>query len=158
MRSYLKKPTMKLLPIEKDLAQNHRFPATPECQEVLTIFTAHYKKVGFHKPWIAYFMADDHDEIMGGGGYKGKPKDNKVEISYGTFKQHEGKGRGTEICRQLVLLALQTDPFVRITARTLPNNHASMSILKKNGFACLGTVHDEEDGDVLEWEYQKPST
>jgi hypothetical protein len=31
-----------------------------------------------------------------------------------------------------------------------------MGILKKNGFECLGIVYDDEDGDVLEWEFKKP--
>lgn len=26
--------------------------------------------------------------------------------------------------------------------------------LKKNGFECLGFVVDEEDGNVLEWEFK----
>lgn len=149
---------MKLLPIEREETLNQRFSTTPECVEILTIFTEHYKKAGFHKPWIAYFVADEDDQIIGGAGFKGRPKGNKIEVSYGTFKQHEGKGIGTEMCRQLVLLASQTDPSVQITARTLPDNHASMGILKKNGFECVGTVHDEEDGEVLEWEFQKPAS
>ena len=95
---------------------------------------------------------------MGAAGYKGKPKDGKVEIAYGTFKKYEGQGIGTEICRQLVLRSLQTDPAVRITARTLQDGYASMTILKKNGFECLGIVYDDEDGDVLEWELKKHST
>jgi RimJ/RimL family protein N-acetyltransferase len=149
---------MKLLPIEREQTQNQHFAATPECAEIITIFTEHYKKVGFRKPWIAYFVADEEGRIIGGAGFKGKPKDNKIEVSYGTFKQHEGKGIGTEMCRQLVLLALQTDPSVQITAQTLADNHASMGILKKNGFVCVGTVHDEEDGEVLAWEFQKPAS
>jgi RimJ/RimL family protein N-acetyltransferase len=148
---------MKLLPIEMEEAQNQQF-TTPECLEVLTIFTEYYKKVGFNKPWIAYFVTDDTTEILGGGGYKGKPKENKVEISYGTFNNYQGRGIGTQICRQLVLLSLQTDPSVKITARTLPDNHASMAILKRNGFECLGTIYDEDDGEVLEWEFKKVST
>lgn len=96
-------------------------------------------------------------KLLVGADLKGKPKEGKVEISYGTFKKYEGSGIGTRICRQLVLLALETDPSIRITARTLPENIASMEILKKNGFKCLGTVYDEEDGNVLEWEYKKNS-
>jgi|SRR5687768_9548553 len=93
-------------------------------------------------------------KIVGAGGYKGKPKEGKVEIAYGTFKKCEGQGVGTEICRQLVLLSLQTDPGIRITARTLQDGHASIAILKKNGFECLGIVYDKEDGNVLEWEFK----
>jgi RimJ/RimL family protein N-acetyltransferase len=99
----------------------------------------------------------DGNALVGTAGFKGKPKEGKVEIAYGTFKNYEGQGIGTEICRQLVLLALQSDPDVRITARTLQDGHASMAILKKNGFKYMGVVWDEEDGDVLEWELPRNS-
>jgi len=145
---------MTLLPIEIDQSLNERFRGIPECEEVLNVFGEFYKKVGFTKPWIAYFVTDSNNEIVGGGGFKGKPKEHSVEISYGTFKNHKGKGIGTEICRQLVLLSLQTDPAINIRARTLPDNASSIGVLKRNGFVCLGTVLDEEDGEVLEWEYQ----
>ncbi|MGZ5135172.1 MAG: GNAT family N-acetyltransferase, partial [Flavitalea sp.] len=77
------------------------------------------------------------------------------EIAYGTFKKYEGQGFGTEICRQLVSLSLQTDPSIRITARTFLESNASTTILIRNGFECIGIVYDEEDGDVWEWEFQK---
>jgi RimJ/RimL family protein N-acetyltransferase len=142
---------MKLLPIDIDETQNSRFRENTECLVVLNVFTDFYKRVGFSKPWIAYFVPDDTDAIIGGGGYKGKPKDGKIEISYGTFKKYEGQGVGTEICRQLIALALQTDPSLTITARTLPENEASIRILKRNGFVCHGLVFDDEDGEVFEW-------
>ncbi|WP_373497686.1 GNAT family N-acetyltransferase [Aquiflexum sp.] len=146
---------MNLLPIEADDSLNERFRGIPECAEVLDIFVEFYKKSGFTKPWIAYFVSDSDGEIVGGGGFKGKPKNNSVEISYGTFKNHRGKGIGTEICRQLVQLSLHTDPSIKIRARTLPDNVSSIGVLKRNGFVCKGTVQDEEDGEVLEWEYMK---
>lgn len=142
---------MKFLPIEKDPLLNEPFLAVAECAEVLGIFTQHYQKAGFHKPWIAYFIANEQDEIIGGGGFKGAPKDGEVEISYGTFEKHQGKGIGSEICRQLILLALQSNPAVSVVARTLPDNAASIKILEKNGFVCSGRVQDEEDGEVLQW-------
>lgn len=152
-----KKTGIKFLPIDIDETQNSRFRANPECLAVLDIFTAHYRKVGFTKPWIACFVCDDKNEIIGGGGYKGPPVNGKVEITYGTFKNYEGQGVGTEICRQLLLLALQTEPSVEVCAKTLPENSASAEILKKNGFKCAGTVYDEEDEDVLEWIFIDPA-
>ena len=77
---------MNFLPIEMDNTQNLRFKENPECVVVLDVFTAYYRKVGFNKPWIAYFVCDDSNEIIGGGGYKGNPKENKIEIGYGTLK------------------------------------------------------------------------
>jgi RimJ/RimL family protein N-acetyltransferase len=146
---------MILLPIDIDQMKNSRFLQNSECISVLEVYPSYYEKIGFHKPWIGYFASTDGNEIVGAAGYKGKPKDGKVEIAYGTFKKYEGKGMGTEICRQLVLLALQTDPGVRIMARTFLDGHASMAILRKNSFECLGIVYDEEDGEVFEWEYLK---
>ena len=145
---------MLLLPISKDASKNNAFTDNPECVEILNVYSEYYKKVGYSQPWIGYFASIDGKEIVGAGGYKGAPKEGKVEIAYGTFKKYEGQGIGTEICRQLTLLARQTDSSVRITARTLQDGEASMKILKKNGFECLGVVYDEDDGDVLEWQYK----
>lgn len=150
----LNKP-IQLLPIDIDSSKNVRFAENNECVEILNVYPEYYKKVGFQKPWIGYFATIDGQEIIAAGGYKGGPKEGKIEIAYGTFKKYEGQGVGTEMCRQLTLLALQTDPSVRVTARTLQNGHASMEILKKNGFECIGIVHDEDDGEVLEWEFNK---
>ncbi|MDQ3291237.1 MAG: GNAT family N-acetyltransferase [Bacteroidota bacterium] len=149
---------MKLLPIELDETQNNQFAHNPECLDILKVYPEFYQRVGFHKPWIGYFVANDDNFIIGCGGYKGQPKDGKIEIAYGTFEEYQNQGVGTEICRQLVQLSLQTDPSVKITARTLPDNLASIGILKKNGFECNGLVFDEEDGEVLEWELKKPGT
>ena len=148
---------MQLLPIDIDESQNIKFRNNPECLEVLTVYPDFYQRIGFNKPWIGYFATFNGQEIIGVGGFKGKPKEGKVELAYGTFKEYQGRGVGTEICRQLVKLTLQTNPALRITARTLQDGFASMAILKKNGFECLGIVEDEEDGAVLEWEYKKQS-
>ena len=146
---------MLLLPIDTDQTKNERFKENPECVSILNVYPDFYQRVGYNKPWIGYFVTIDRDEIVGAGGYKGKPREGKVEIAYGTFKRYEGQGIGTEICRQLVLLSQNTDPAIRITARTLQDGYASIKILKKNGFECSGIVHDEEDGEVLEWELKK---
>lgn len=144
---------MLLLPIDVDETKNAKFRDNQECVKVLNVYPDYYKKVGYNKPWIGYFATVDEHEMIGCGGFKGKPKDGRVEIAYGTFKKYEGRGIGTEICRQLVLLSLQTDPAIRITARTLKENNASTQILKHNGFEFAGVVFDEEDGDVWEWEF-----
>ena len=146
---------MQFIPIDVDETNNSRFRDNHECLEVLNVYPAFYQKVGYHLPWIGYFVSSDGNEIIGVGGFKGKPKENKVEIAYGTFKKYEGQQIGTAICRQLVTLALQTEPSLRVTARTLQDGHASKRILEKNGFVCLGIVFDEDDGDVLEWEFKK---
>ena len=146
---------MKLLPIEIDERLNESFNNNPDCREILSVYPDYYKKVGFIKPWIGYFVINEQEEMVAGGGFKGPPKDGKIEIAYGTFLKHERKGIATEVCRLLVSLALQTDKSVKITARTLPEANASTRVLKRNGFEFLGAVWDEDDGNVWEWEYKK---
>ena len=91
------------------------------------------------------------------GGFKGGPVDNKVEIAYFTFPEHEGKGIGTLTCQALVSKALAGAPQVEILARTLPEKNASTRILAKNGFVLSGAVQDPEDGEVWEWRYAPKS-
>lgn len=146
---------LKRLTIHKEEKLNSRFNAIPECREILSVYPGFYERVGFNEPWVGYFFEDEHGEIKGCGGYKGKPCDGMIEIAYGTFKKYEGQGIATEICRQLVELAQQADPQVRITARTLPENNTSTRVLKRNGFEFNGEVYDEEDGNVWEWEIRK---
>lgn len=147
---------MLLLPIDLDESKNTRFQANPACREILDAYPEYYLSTGYTLPWIGYFATLDGDDLVGCGGFKGEPIDGTVEIAYGTFKEFEGTGIGTRICRQLVELSLRTDPSIRITARTLSDSGASAQILKRNGFIALGLVMDPEDGEVQEWEWKRP--
>jgi RimJ/RimL family protein N-acetyltransferase len=102
---------------------------------------------------VAYFIADEGGQLIGGGGFKGAPVNGRVEISYGTFEKQQGRGIATLICRELRELALRADPTVTVTARTLPDNQASIRVLEKNGFVNQGLIYDEDDGDVFEFVY-----
>ena len=112
-----------------------------------------YKKVGFVPPWIGYYVKQD-GYLVGCAAFKGQPVNGTVEIAYGTFEQHRKQGIGTAICKHLVDLSLNTDPSVKITARTLPEENFSTRILKKNNFIFSGIVHDPEDGEVWEWVFK----
>lgn len=141
------------LPIDIDEKGNEQFVGHPECEPILAVFTEHYKKVGYEPPWVAYFIADDDGELIGGGGFKGAPVNGKVEISYGTFEKQQGRGIATAICHELRELALRTDPSVIVTARTVPENRASIRVLEKNDFVNQGLIYDKDDGDVFEFVY-----
>ncbi len=144
---------MEFFPISLDKRLNSEFETHPDCKEILQVSIDFFSKVGYELPWIGYYVKLNN-EFVGSAAFKGKPKDNKVEIAYGTFKQYQGKGIGTKICRHLVMISLETDPGIIITARTLTEENASVSILKKNGFILSGTVWDQEDGYVWEWVYE----
>jgi RimJ/RimL family protein N-acetyltransferase len=145
---------MNLFPIKRTLEENETFAKNPLCNESLGMCIEFYKRVGFNPPWICYYV-EENGELVGSAAFKGRPVNNTVEISYGTNEAHRQMGVGTRICKQLVELALATDPSVRITARTLPEKNYSTRILEKNNFILLGFVTDPEDGEVWEWEYKK---
>jgi ribosomal-protein-alanine N-acetyltransferase len=145
---------IELLPIKQLLEDNIEFLEHPDCKEVLEMSVQFYARVGYSAPWIGYY-ANMEGNLVGTCGFKGRPIDGKVEIAYGTFPAFQRKGIGTEICRQLVRLSKATDPSIRVMARTLMAENHSVRILRKNGFECLGVVHDPDDGDVWEWEYRE---
>lgn len=110
-----------------------------------------YRRAGFTPPWIGYLAILD-DEVVGTCSFKSPPKDNQVEIAYFTFPGHEGRGIGTGMALKLIEIARIADRSVAILAQTLPEENASVRILRKLGFAHRGTVVHPEDGNVWEWE------
>jgi RimJ/RimL family protein N-acetyltransferase len=143
---------MKLLPIKEHLHENEDFATNPDCQDSLYMCIDFYKRAGFNPPWICYYVQIDN-QLVAAAAFKGKPVNNKVEIAYGTFPQHQKKGIGTEIANKLVKLSLKTDPSIRITAQTLKEENYSVKILRKNNFELIGTAMDDDEGEVWEWEY-----
>lgn len=138
---------MELLPIHETMEENAAFSDNPLCRESLFMCIEFYKKVGFIPPWICYYVRRN-DDLVASVAFKGKPVNGTVEIAYVTFEKFQRLGIGTAVCKQLVELSLMTDPSVRITARTLPENNYSTRVLEKNNFRCLGIVQDPEDGPV----------
>ncbi len=141
---------MELIPIKKTLEENTEFLNNPDCIESLHMAIDFFNSVGYNPPWIGYYVKKEN-QIVGMAAYKGKPINNKVEIAYGAIERFQHQGVGTDICKMLVELSLDTDPKIEITAKTSPIKSASTRILEKNGFELIGTVIDKEDGEVWEW-------
>lgn len=138
---------MKLLPLLPTLEENLAIPLFKAEGQYLSMAVEYFQRIGYQPPWIGYYAEMD-GHLVGSAAFKGISPDNSVEIAYGVFEAMQNQGIGTAICRQLVLLAQQTAPTVRITARTLPESNFSTRILTKNGFQLLGSVIDLEDGEV----------
>src|SRR5574339_450863 len=100
---------MHLLPIKQTIDENQEFFGVPFCKKVVEMTVEFQNRVGYHPPWIGYFVKEN-DELVGVAGFKGKPVNGTIEISYGTLESHQHRGVGTRICRKLVELSLATDP------------------------------------------------
>jgi len=143
---------MELIPIKERLEDNKEFTDNPICQDSIYMSVDFYKKIGYNVPWICYYASLDN-KLVGAAAFKGKPVNSRVEIAYGVFPAYQNKGIGAQIANTLVKLAHDTDPSVTVTARTLPEENYSARLLRKNGFKLLGSIMDDEDGEVWEWEY-----
>lgn len=141
---------LKLSPIPLNEDKSKPMYASGDCQTLLKMWEAYYPVIGFHFPWVGYVVKDD-DTIIGSCAFTGKPKDNTVEVSYWTFKEHEGKGIASFACKELISIARTAQPDIIITAKTAPEKNASTTILEKNGFVFNGVVQDHEIGDAWEW-------
>jgi len=127
-------------------------PSLAFAREMLEMSREFYARIGATAPWFGYFTVDG-ERAVGVCGFKGNPVDGVVEISYGTFAAYEGRGYASAVAAALTRLALDTDPSLTVIAHTLPEENASVRILRRNGFRFAGEVMDPEDGRVWRWEY-----
>ena len=144
---------MQLSPIPLEPDSSNPMYQNENCQALITIYDEYYPKNGYQPPWTGYFIVKDN-EVVGSCGFTKAPVDGVVEIAYWTFPENEGQGIGTFACGELIRLATETDPTVKITAKTAPDENASVSILKKYQFSNTGIVQDDEIGDAWMWERQ----
>ncbi|HJR53098.1 MAG TPA: GNAT family N-acetyltransferase [Gemmatimonadota bacterium] len=114
-----------------------------------------YKIVGFEPPWIGYISLAEGKPV-GGGAFKGPPRDNRVEIAYYTLEELEGRGFATATASELINIARSAVPTITVAAQTLPTPNASNALLKNLGFVLQGSLIHPEDGEVWEWQLKAP--
>ena len=110
------------------------------------------------EPWTHGFAILDRASgvKIGSCAYKGPPDaDETVEIGYGVDPEYQGRGFATEAAKALVEHAMSSSQARVVRAHTRPEGKASMRVLEKIGFKCVGEVVDPEDGLVWRWEIQK---
>jgi len=100
---------MELRPITLQEDKSHELYASDDCQNLLAMYEKFYPKIGYHFPWVGYFI-ELPDKIVGTCGFVGQPKDNKVEIAYWTFKDYEGKDIASLGCKALLNIVYKEDP------------------------------------------------
>jgi len=77
-----------------------------------------------------------------------------VEIGYSVAEGWRGLGLATELVAALVERAVREGSVRRVIARARPDNVASISVLRKNGFCEVAS----SESDLLRFEYQSPGT
>lgn len=124
---------------------------------VCEAMVAVYRRTGFVRPWVGY-LAEQGGQVVGTCAFKTPPQDGRVEVAYFTLPGYEGQGVATRMAWHLAQIARESDKRVGIVAQTLPQESASTAVLRKLGFARTGTAHDDEAGEVWEWQMTMPHT
>lgn len=91
--------------------------------------------------------------IIGSIVFHGRPgEDGVAEVGYGVEAESQGLGIATEGTRAAVDWALAEDGVRKVRATTPPWHRASIRVLEKSGFRCVGTEEHPALGEVSVFE------
>lgn len=111
-------------------------------RDVLGYFYGLYKEHPGWEGWLTWYairIDGDYPILCGGIGFKGPPdKQGMVEIGFSVLPEFQGQGLATEMVAGIVQWAKQQPQVKRIEAETNIENQASIRVLEKNGFICVG--------------------
>lgn len=102
--------------------------------------------------WLAWYWllpTPRSVQLVGGGGFKGRPADGKVEIGYETRIAYRRQGIATEAVSAHVRWALNQPGVTHVLAETREDNQGSRGVLTKLGFTLVG---DGSESGLLRYE------
>lgn len=107
--------------------------------------------------WFAYLPIETRSNtLIGTCGYKGPPDENgTVEIGYEVSEKFRNRGLATEMAEILIKTAFEDKRVKAILAHTMPEENASVKVLKKCNFHFVKEVNDVDDGTVWQWKKEK---
>jgi RimJ/RimL family protein N-acetyltransferase len=106
----------------------------------------HYKKYGFGR-W-AVINKEDND-FLGWCGLKYSVDVNEYDIGFRLFKKYWNKGYATEAAQKCLDLGFSKFKMSTIVGRTMKENQASITVLKKIGLTYLKSFDfDGKPGEV----------
>jgi len=146
---------IRLVPINADGNAPGVLPA--EAAEVLTSTAARYQALGFEPPWTGY-LAFRGERCVGGCGFTAAPRENRVEITWVSFRADPSGAVATQMARTLIRIATAALPGLAVTARTRPEEDPSTRILQTLGFARTGELPEPGRDSSWEWSLHPDSS
>ncbi|MEO6819635.1 MAG: GNAT family N-acetyltransferase [Ginsengibacter sp.] len=138
---------MKLKIIAPKEDKSEHINSSQHCWLSVTPKNEFYEKVGFHVPWISYFIYENKTAV-GLRSIAGKPVEEKVEIPYWTCKEFEKHGIASFAWQAPIAIAKKNDFQLTINAKTTPEFKASTRAFQNNGFTFFEIVQDNEIRDA----------
>ena len=101
-------------------------------------------------PWCGY-IGWQAGVPLGFGGFVAPPNAlGEVEIGYLTFPAHEGRGVASAVAAEMLGIA-RANGLAAVISHTLPEENASTTVLRRNGFVRAGEAQDPDEGTVWRW-------
>ncbi|MDX2223904.1 MAG: GNAT family N-acetyltransferase [Rhodospirillaceae bacterium] len=112
---------------------------------------AHQLETGAMTPgWAMWYLlaprAEPPRRLIGVVGFYGRPDaDGTATLGYGIAPEDEGQGFATEAVAGLMAWGRAHGGVAAFAATTFELHHASVRVLQKNGFACVGVSPDDAE-------------
>lgn len=107
---------------------------------------------GHPLPWSTTFLIveDESNKAVGSCGFKSCPRDGTVEVGYGVAPSAQSRGAATEALQLLLQKAFNAGAK-EVLAEIVPDNFASMRVVRKAGFEQTGNRVDDQHEFVIQW-------
>lgn len=101
-----------------------------------------------------YLVLREKKSLIGFVGFKGPPRDGRLDIGYAILDAHHGKGYAAEAVRALTHWAFLDRRVQRIVAETLPHLTASIRVIEKCGYSLAAASTIGHDGEACVVQYE----
>jgi len=87
--------------------------------------------------------------VIGQAGYNLREGYEDPELGFAIRQECQGKGYAYEVCKAVLEIGKREYGFIRVQALVKQENEASVKLLEKLGFNCIGPVTDREEPYLL---------
>lgn len=107
--------------------------------------------------WVLWYfvLPGTPGQLIGNGGFKGRPKNGLVEVGYSVLPDFHGNGYATEATRALIRWAFSHPEVDRVAAETLPSLGPSLNVIKKCGMKYVEKGTPEEGIETVHYEVSR---
>jgi RimJ/RimL family protein N-acetyltransferase len=103
--------------------------------------------------WLGWYCVQKHPRaLIGNLGFRGPPDEGLVEIGYSLLPDFEGQGFATEATEALIDWAFSHRQVRKVIARTWPDHHSSIAVMRKCGLVFAGAGAEEDGMATVQYE------
>jgi RimJ/RimL family protein N-acetyltransferase len=106
---------------------------------------------GMDPMWGSFHVVLESGRPVASAGFKGPPRDGRVEIGYNVAEASRGRGIATLAVGRLLETAFAQPHVEQVRAETAVANVASRRVVEKCGFRKTGQRTTEDDGVLDVW-------